>query len=105
MPETIPAANAFYDVSHPVRRELHRLYIRQCLDVLGGNSRVVHSIGQEFTGPLAFVQFWIDTIAEWERETGKDVCVALGAPKDVQDAVLNDPTQAKAIDLLDLRYW
>lgn len=105
MPEGIPAANAFYDISHPVRRELHRLYIRKCLDVLGENSRVVHLIGQEFTGPLPFVQFWIDTIVEWERETGGDVCIGLGAPKDVQDAVLDDPTRAQAIDLLDLRYW
>ena len=28
-------AEAFYDVSHPVRRGLHRRYIRHCLDVLG----------------------------------------------------------------------
>jgi hypothetical protein len=105
MPDGIPAANVFYDITHPERRRLHRLYIRQCLDVLGGNSHVVHQIGQEFTGPLPFVRFWIDTIAEWEAETGKNVSIALGAPKDVQDAILADGPRAAKIDVLDLRYW
>jgi len=105
MPETIPAANAFYDISHPIRRKLHRLYIRKCLETLGDNTNVIHLTSQEYTGPLSFVQFWIDTILEWEQETGKDVVIGLGAPKDVQDAVLADPVRAKHIDVIDLRYW
>jgi Family of unknown function (DUF6298)/Domain of unknown function (DUF5060)/Putative collagen-binding domain of a collagenase len=105
MPDTIPAANVFYDVSHPERRKLHRLYIRKCLDVLGDNRNVVHLTGQEFTGPLDFVAFWLDTIREWEAETGKQVAVGLGAPKDVQDAILADAERAAAVDVLDLRYW
>src|SRR5262245_37703059 len=66
-------AEAFYDVSHPVRRDLHRRYIRHCLDVLGTCPNVVFQIGEEFTGPLAFVQFWLDTVAAWQKETGKKV--------------------------------
>lgn len=105
LPDTMPAANAFYDVAHPVRRELHRLYIRKCLDVLGANRNVVHLTSQEFTGPLPFVQFWLDTIVEWEQETGKDVCIGLGAPKDVQDAILQDAARTNAIEVIDPRYW
>jgi len=105
MPDVMPAANAFYDVSHATRRELHRAYIRRCLRSLGGKPNVVHMVGEEFTGPLAFVEFWIDTITEWERETGSDACIALGACKNVQDAILADPVRSAAIDVLDLRYW
>ncbi len=105
MPDQIPAANAFYDVANTTRCELHRLYIRKCLDVLGGNANVVHLTSQEFTGPVGFVQFWIDTIAEWERETDKEVCIGLGAPKNVQDAVLSDPARGARVRVMDLRYW
>ena len=105
MPDTIPAANVFYDVSHPERRALHRAYIRKCLDVLGGNENVVCLTSQEFTGPLPFVQFWLDTIVEWEKETGSHVHIGLSAPKDVQDAILADAARADTIDVLDPRYW
>ena len=30
-----------------------------------------NSPADEFTGPTHFTQFWLDTIAEWEHETGK----------------------------------
>ncbi len=105
MPVTTPAADAFYDVSHPARRALHRLYIRKCLDTLGDNTNVVHLTGQEYTGPRPFVEFWMDTILEWQDETGKRVTIGLGAPKDVQDAVLADAVRGAAVDVLDMRYW
>ena len=54
-----------YDVSHPARREFHRAYIRKSLENLAGNSNVIQVLGEEYTGPLSFVQFWLDTIAEW----------------------------------------
>ena len=41
LPDRPPVAKAFYDVSHPLRRELHRAYIRKCLDVIGSNTNVV----------------------------------------------------------------
>lgn len=59
-------AEYFYDVTHPVRRELHRNYIRYCLEALADCPNVVHFISAEYTGPLHFVQFWLDVIAEWE---------------------------------------
>ncbi|NOY83188.1 MAG: DUF5060 domain-containing protein [Kiritimatiellaeota bacterium] len=105
MPAQIPAANAFYDVSNPVRRRLHRLYIRHCLDVLSGNRNVVFFPAEEYTGGLGFVQFIIDTVTEWEQENGRKVTLAVGATKDVLDRVLSDPTRSRAVDVLDLRYW
>jgi hypothetical protein len=98
-------ADDFYDVTHPVRRALHRAYIRQCLDVLGGHPNVIFFTGEEYTGPLAFLRFWLDTVTEWERETGRDVLVGLSATKDVQDAILADPVCGPAVSVVELKYW
>jgi len=101
MPEHIPAANDFYDVTHPVRRELHRAYIRKCLDELGGFKNVVHLLSEEYTGDIAFMRFWLDVVTEWEQENNKHLLLALGGPKDVLDALADDDR----ISVLDLRYW
>ena len=69
------------------------------------NNGVIQLIGAEFTGPLHFVQFWIDTIKEWEKETGKHPIIGLSVTKDVQDAILADPKRAGVVDLIDIRYW
>lgn len=98
-------ADKFYDTTHPVRRELHRQYIRQCLDNFADNRNVVQLISAEYTGPLHFMEFWLDCIAEWEQETGKHATVALSATKDVQDAILSDPKRAAVVDIIDIRYW
>lgn len=95
----------FYDVTHPVRRELHRAYIRKSLDNFRGNSGVIQLLSEEYTGPLHFVQFWIDVISEWEKETGEDVITGLSVTKDVQDAILADSARAAVVDLIDIRYW
>lgn len=98
-------AEQFYDVSHPVRRELHRAYIRQCLENFKDNTGVVHFISAEYTGPLHFVEFWIDVIKEWKDETGYSPIIAISATKDVQDAILADTDRAKEIQAIDIRYW
>jgi len=98
-------AEQFYDVSNPARRKIHEAYIRQCLDNFKDNSGVIQFIGAEFTGPLHFVQFWIDTIKAWEKETGRKALIALSTTKDVQDAILADPERAAVVDLIDIRYW
>ena len=51
------------------------------------------------------MQFWIDTVAQWEKDTGKSVIVGLSATKDVQDAILADPVRSKVVDVIDIRYW
>lgn len=103
--DTIKMADEFYDVAHPVRRELHRAYIRQCLANLADEPNVIHTLTAENSGPLHFMQFWLDVIAEWKRETGKHPLIALSAPKDVQDAILADPVRAAEVDVIDLTYW
>ena len=97
-------ATQFYDITNPTLRELHRQYIRQSLDAFKGQPNVIHSIGEEFTGPLHFVQFWLDVIAEWEQKNGK-VLVDLAVNKDVQDAILTDPKRSKIVDLIDIEQW
>ena len=94
-------ATLFYDITNPTLRELHRQYIRQSLDAFKGQPNVIHSIGEEFTGPLHFVEFWLDVITEWEQENGQ-VLVDLAVNKDVQDAILNDPVRSKVVDIIDI---
>ncbi len=98
-------ADQFYDTSHPVRHDLHRAFIRQCLDNFSQNTGVIQLIGAEFTGPLHFVQFWIDNIHQWELEKGRKEVIGLSVTKDVQDAILNDPSRAAVVDVIDIRYW
>ena len=97
-------ATLFYDITNPIMRDLHRQYIRQSLDAFKGQPNVIHSIGEEFTGPLHFVQFWLDIIAEWEQENGP-VLVDLAVNKDVQDAILKDPVRSKIVDIIDIEQW
>ncbi|MBI5799900.1 MAG: pectate lyase, partial [Verrucomicrobia bacterium] len=117
-------AEQFYDLSNPVRRELHRRYIRQCLDNFAGQPNVIQFTSAEFTGPKHFVEFWLDTISEWNRDQlprrasaslapiggegrgeGARSLVALSCTKDVQDAILADTKRAALVDVIDLRYW
>ena len=98
-------AEQFYDITNPVRRELHRKYIRQCLDNFKDNNGVIQFIGEEFTGPLHFVKFWLDVIRGWGKETGKHPIIGLSVTKDVQDSILNNPAYASVVDLIDIRYW
>jgi len=105
MTDRNPAANVFYDVSHPTRRRLHELYIRKCLDELGSNKNVIFLISEEYTGPASFVKFWLDTVMRWEQQNSKDVHIVVSGCKDVLDAVLAEPKYRQAASSIDLRYW
>ncbi len=107
-------AEQFYDVSNPVRRKLHQAFIRQNLDNFTNEPNVIQFTSAEFTGPLAFEQFWLDTIAAWERDHGcsrlltpaaAKPMIALAATKDVQDAILADPQRRAVVDVICFRYW
>ncbi|MBN2274212.1 MAG: pectate lyase [Bacteroidales bacterium] len=98
-------AEQFYDITHPVRRELHKQYIRQCLSNFADNKNVIQLTCAEYTGPLHFIEFWLDVIIEWEKETGKNALTGLSVTKDVQDAILSDPVQSPSVDIIDIRYW
>lgn len=103
--DTVKMAAEFYDLADPAYRALHRAYIRQCLANLADEPNVVHTLSAENSGPLHFMQFWLDVVAEWEAETGKHPLIALSACKDVQDAILADPKRAAVVDVIDLTYW
>lgn len=98
-------AHLFYDTTHPVRRPLHQAYIRKCLETFAGNSNVIQFTSAEFTGPVEFMRLWLDTIAAWQKQTRKDVLVALSCTKDVQDAILADRERSRIVDVIDIRYW
>lgn len=112
-PEPVPFAGdkrvfmseQFYDVTNPGRRKLHEGFIRQCLDNLANEPNVIQFTSAEYTGPLHFMQFWLDTVGLWESETKRHPLVALSATKDVQDAILADPKRAAVVDVIDFRYW
>lgn len=98
-------AEQFYDISNPTRKDIHKKYIRQCLNNFKDNNGVIQLIGEEFTGPQHFVAFWLDVIKEWEQETGKKQLIGLSCTKDVQDAILQNEKLAAVVDLIDIRYW
>jgi hypothetical protein len=98
-------AEQFYDETNPARRKLHQAYINKCLDNFAGNNGVIQLIGAEFTGPLHFMQFWVETIKQWEITHKKKEIIGLSATKDVQDAILADPARASVINVIDIRYW
>ena len=99
-------AEQFYDASNPARRALHRAFIRQNLDNFKGNDNVIQFTCAEFSGPVNFVQFWLDTIGEWKEENkNSKAIIALTAPKNVQDAILADAKRAAVVDVIAFRYW
>jgi len=95
----------FYDIANQKRRALHTAYIRQCLDNFKDNKGVLQLTGAEFTGPLHFMQFWVDVIAQWEQAHQQRQLIGLSATKDVQDAILTDKQRNQTIDVIDIRYW
>lgn len=98
-------AEQFYDVSNPARRKLHQQFIRKSLENFQGNSNVIQLTSAEYTGPLHFMQFWLDEVQKWKTETGKKGIIGLSATKDVQDAILSDANRVKTVDAIDIRYW
>ena len=83
----IYVAQQFYDLNDPDRAGLHRTYMRNVLQELADKPNVILFLSEEYTGPLEFVQFWLDVVAEWKAETKKNVNIALCATKDVTDAI------------------
>lgn len=98
-------AEQFYDVTNPARRKLFEGFIRQNLNNFTNNANVIQFTSGEFTGPLAFEQFWLETIGSWEKESGHKALVALCSTKDVQDEILSDASLAAVVDVICFRYW
>jgi len=98
-------ADQFYDTTNVIRNRLHKAFIRQCLNNFKNNTGVIQLISAEYTGPLHFVQFWLDVIGQWEKENKKREMIGLSTTKDVQDAILADRKRSSVVDLIDIRYW
>ena len=101
----IHVANQVYDVSSPVRRELHRALIVHTLEQVGDLRNVFLCLGFQFSGPLAFQEFFQDTVADWEKRTGKTARLELATSKDITDAILSNPARARQVAVIDMRYW
>jgi hypothetical protein len=80
-------AEQFYDTTNAIRNSLHKKFIWQNLDNFKGNNGVIQFIGEEFTGPLHFVQFWVDAVQSWEINNGSKPIIGLSVTKDVQDEI------------------
>jgi hypothetical protein len=98
-------AEQFYDITNPVRKKLHQGFIRKSFENFQDNSNVIQLTSAEYTGPLHFMEFWLDEAQKWKTETGKKGIIGLSATKDVQDAILNDANRTKTVDAIDIRYW
>ncbi|MFL1012155.1 DUF6298 domain-containing protein [Flavisericum labens] len=98
-------AEQFYDVSHEHRKKLHQQFIRQSLENFKDNSNVIHFTSAEYTGPLHFMEFWLDEVKKYKSETSGKGIIGLSATKDVQDAILNDAKRKDVVDLIDIKYW
>ncbi|TKK65858.1 pectate lyase [Ilyomonas limi] len=98
-------AEQFYDTTNAHRRELNIAYINHCLNNFAGNSNVIQFISAEYTGPLHFVQFWLNTIRNWEAAHNKKELIALSTTKDVQDSILTNKNYSDVVDVIDIRYW
>jgi hypothetical protein len=113
LPEPLPAkpwarlhlGNEFYDPINTSLRDLHRAYIFHTLDELGGSQNIIFNLGFQFSGPLAFQRFFLQTIADWESKNNRNVRIVLNTTKDITDAILADADLAKQVDVIDTRYW
>ena len=95
-------AEAFYDVDqNPAVRHYHELFIRRSVEEFRGLNGVIHSLGCEYTGPLHFTRFWLQTVSSCPEHQ----LVCLTGTKDVTDSILADPTLSAAVDIIDIRQW
>lgn len=98
-------AEQFYDIRNENIKKLHQGFIEKSLENFKDNANVLQLTSAEYTGPLTFMQFWIDVISNYKKAHKNESKIALSATKDVQDAILKDATRAAVVDVIDIRYW
>ena len=98
-------AEQFYDVTNENRRKLHQQFIRKSLENFQDNTNVIQFTSAEYTGPLHFMEFWLDEVKKYKNETSGNGIIGLSATKDVQDAILVDSKRKNSVDLIDIKYW
>ncbi len=98
-------AEQFYDISHQNRKSIHQGFIRKSLENFHNQSNVIHLTSAEYTGPLHFMEFWLDEVKKYKKEYTGNSIIGLSATKDVQDAILADANRENTVDIIDIRYW
>lgn len=98
-------AHQFYSPDNKRLRNLQRAYVQKCVESFRGRQNVIQMTSAEYTGPLNFTQFWLDTASQARRELEGGGLIALSATKDVQDSILEDPGRVDKVDAIDIRYW
>jgi hypothetical protein len=101
----LDVGNEFFRADYAPLRKLHHDYILHVLDELGDQPNVIFGAAYQFAGPLAFEQFFQDTVAEWEKAHHRKIRIALTTGKNTTDAILADPVRSKQIAVVDMRYW
>lgn len=97
--------NAFFSTEYAPLRALHRAYILHTLDELGEFPNVIFGVAYQYAGPLAFQQFFMDTVREWEQQHGRRIRIVLTTSKQTTDAILHDPVRSRQVAVIDMRYW
>ena len=97
-------AEQFYDTKNSQLTVLHRRYMTNVLNELGREPNVILFLSEEFTGPVSFVELWLDTIRQWTASSGVKPVVALYATKDVTDEILSKPHYNEIISLIYNRF-
>ena len=98
-------ADLFYDTSNTERAKIYKDYIWNVLDATAENPNIYHSVSEEYTGPQDFVEFWLKTIADWQKARGKKANVVLNATQDVVDAVMENKQMAEVVDVIEIEQW
>lgn len=112
-PEPVPftgdkriyVADRFYNLSDSLNRRLHHDYIFTQLDKFKDCPNVIHSIGEEYTGPYDFTRFWLETIGEWSRKNGRHPLVILTVNKNIQDSILADKELRSVVSAIGIEQW
>ncbi|MDB5193444.1 MAG: hypothetical protein JWQ96_3007 [Segetibacter sp.] len=97
--------NQFYNTNHPNQKALHKAFINHVFNEVGSFKNVIFNVGFQFAGPLAFQNFFIETAAQWQQNNKKTLRLSMATSKDITDSILSNPTLAKHVAIVDMRYW
>ena len=98
-------ADLFYDTSNAGRADIYRQYIWNVLDATADARNIFHSVSEEYTGPAHFVEFWLRCIDEWQTLRHRKANVVLNATLDVTTAIMQQPSLAKLVDVVEIEQW
>lgn len=101
----IHLANEYYSIKDTALIRLHRLYIEKVLDELGGYENIYFCVGFQYSGPLDFLEFFHQTVADWEKKSRRKVKLLLRTGKEFTDKILQNPEFADQVVAIDTRYW